>query len=97
MPNNERFSQISEKLAVSMSDLSINAKWLFALLLIGKVRNRWTGEPHKKEFEFSYLDFKQYGITRSSFDRGIKELSAKKYIRVSGTQRAKICEVLKWG
>ena len=94
----ERFSQLGEKLFIKMAELSPNAKTVFTLLFLNIIRNTHTWEPTKQtnQFKLSYLDYGQYGIARTSFDRAIVELTEKKFIRVTGRQRNKTCKILKW-
>jgi hypothetical protein len=94
----ERFSLLSNGLAIEMSVLSNNAWKLFSLLLQKIVRKKKTREPTRRSnpFRLTYQDFKKYGIASTSFKSGIIELEEKGFIQISGEYNQKKCKVLKW-
>ena len=94
----ERFAQIGEQLFLKMAKLSSNAKVVFSLLLLNINRNTYTWEPTKKTnpFKLAYLDYAHFGISRTSFDRGIIELVINGFIRLTGKQRNKLCKIIMW-
>lgn len=93
--NPKEFDPVSFTQAKTDTELTNSAKWLFVLLLSGVSRKRRNGEPVKKVFELSYLHYSPE-IPRASFGLSVKELIAKQFIRVSGKQRSKQYELLKW-
>jgi hypothetical protein len=93
----ERFISISESRLKSIAGLSLKTWKLYVLLttMITRKRNR---EPTEKTnpFILKYRDFKEYGISRPNFTRGIKELIENNIIRVEGQRQKRFCELLKW-
>lgn len=96
----ERFSLISDRLAVEMSGLTNNEWKLFALLLMRIERKPYviskTRDPRKNHFEFTYKKFRQYGIPESSYKLAKKGLIAKGFIKVDGKYNETMCKLLKW-
>ena len=94
----ERFGQIGSRLAEKMAELTLNGKWIFTLLLLNIDRNSNTWEPTYKSnpFRLVYKDYVMFGVARSSFNVGVVELIDKKFIRIIGKQRKKMCKIIEW-
>ena len=94
----ERFALIGELLVEGMSGLSGVARWLYVLFLLRVIRKRHGHEFTRRSnpFKLGYQDFIKYGITETSFKRGVKELIENEYICVTGKYGKKRCRLLKW-
>ena len=93
----DRFVSITSRLLYDMVVLSPNAYRLF-ILLLNKITRKNNREPSEESnsFRLTHLDFMEYRISRSSYNRGIAELRKKGFIKTEGTRRKKICFLLKW-
>ena len=102
MDGDERFSLVSDRLAIKMSGLT-NSEWKLFALLLQKIKRKpykasKTREPTEKSklFNLTYQEFKRYGMPSASFDLAIAGLIRKGFIKVDGKYNNKICKILAW-
>ena len=91
----DRFISITNRLLYDMVILSPNAYRLF-ILLLNKITRKNDREPTEESnsFRLTYLDFMEYRISRSSYNRGIAELCKRGFIKILGTRKKKVCFLL---